>query len=181
VLGPRSASNIWYPDSAWSSQLTAYAHGVEAVPTPPKNAKGSSVPHQQDTARRLEIELAAMEATGAHHEALGYSVQDVSGDNVGWDLECTKGPVVLCIEVKGTSATWPPVCVEVTPNEYATMTAPGLRESYRLSIVCVAGKARTVVVFSWSDETARCVSETGAATLTVKPLIAARLEVTTDD
>jgi len=179
--GAMGQSNVWYPDDAWSSKLTAYARGATTIPAPPKSAKGSYVPHQQDTARRLEIERAAMEATRVHYAALHYAVKDVSDDNVGWDLECRKGPVILRVEVKGTSATWPVVCVEVTPNEYAKMTAPELRELYRLSIVCVARNSRTVVVFSWSHKTARWISETGAAALTVKPLIAARLEVTMDE
>jgi hypothetical protein len=60
-------------------------------------------------------------------------------------------------------------------------STPDFKDSYRLCVVCVAGDERAVAVFSWSAETARWISETGAAALKVKPITAARLEVVTDE
>jgi hypothetical protein len=179
--GGMGQSNVWYPTEEWASKLVAYATKFGSNAPQPLTLKATYVPHLQDTARRLEVEQAAMEATAAYYDARGYTVDDVANQNRGWDLECRKGPYLLRVEVKGTSAPWPSVCVEVTPNEYGKMTLPELRDSFRLAVVCVGDHASAVAVFSWSDETERWISETGAASLRVKEIVAARIEVVTDE
>lgn len=93
--------------------------------------------YQPDPERRREIEIAAMEFVTDHFEVKGYTVQDVSKANLGYDLVAAKGDSNLCIEVKGRSGT--EVTADFTVNEFATIRLEqrGKFEdgSYRICIV----------------------------------------------
>ena len=92
---------------------------------------------QPDIKRRQKIETAAMEAVQAHFRGLDYDVNDVSAENLGYDLLATCGDEVLCIEVKGRSGT--DVIADFTFNEYDQIKLEERRKfpdgSYRICIV----------------------------------------------
>ena len=70
-----------------------------------------------------------------HYSRLGYVVDSVETDNVGWDLEARfENEVRLKIEVKGLSG--PEPNVGLTPNEYDKFTEKA--NDYRLAIVTSA-------------------------------------------
>ena len=61
------------------------------------------------------IELQGMKVTTDFYRWMGYSVQDVSAEKVGYDLLCQAEVKELCVEVKGTTSNEPEV--NITPNE----------------------------------------------------------------
>jgi len=65
---------------------------------------------------------------------LGYKVNSVELDNLGWDLEVIRKQTILTIlrvEVKGKSGS--NISVDLTPNEYKKMML--YKNSYRLAVV----------------------------------------------
>ena len=85
---------------------------------------------QIDSKERKAIESAAVDAAKAHYRALGYEVESVECENLGWDLNVRKdGEIFRCVEVKGTKA--PSIKVELTSNEYGKSGC----ELYRLAVV----------------------------------------------
>lgn len=62
------------------------------------------------------VELEAMRLATCGYEDDNYVVQDVSKQNLGWDLEARRGDTVAYIEVKGTTGPLPEFFV--TPNEH---------------------------------------------------------------
>ena len=82
---------------------------------------------------RAKIERAAVDAVTAHYCMLGCKVQSVEDDNVGWDLNVSKGgEIYRQVEVKGTKN--PDIRVELSSNEYDKSG----NKLYRLAIVCNA-------------------------------------------
>jgi hypothetical protein len=101
-----------------------------------------------DQATRDRIEAAAMTHMAHHFEASGLVVQDVSDQNLGYDLEVTdaKGTSVHKVEVKGTSAQTPGFFL--TRNERACSE----REStWRLAVVTDALGAAKHQVYTPED------------------------------
>ncbi|MCV5372714.1 DUF3883 domain-containing protein, partial [Escherichia coli] len=83
----------------------------------PNKGKRGKIDHET----KLKIEKTAVDLTIDYYVQLGYIVDSVEKDNVGYDLKATSGNKTLYIEVKGTSAkdhTSANVCL--TPNEYKT-------------------------------------------------------------
>ncbi len=65
---------------------------------------------------------------------MGYKVNSVELDNLGWDLEVIRKQTILTIlrvEVKGKSGS--NISVDLTPNEYKKMML--YKNSYRLAVV----------------------------------------------
>lgn len=142
-------SNVWYPMShtdkpevsAFTKRLTKYigATAGTALPVDESGDKGKSGGgkgwrSKPDHAHNTLVEEAAVEAVWKHYEAAGFAVKSVEEDNLGWDLEATKGAQVLRLEVKGTSGA--AIYFELTPNEYAKLKAHAT--SYRVCAVCDA-------------------------------------------
>jgi hypothetical protein len=92
--------------------------------------------HQTDPILRQKVERVAIEVTTACFTQLGYLVDSVEHDNVGWDLDAVLENRKLKLEVKGLSGS--EIVVELTPNEFVAMREH--RDLYRL---CVVAKART--------------------------------------
>lgn len=81
------------------------------------------------------MEKAAVKLVRKHYSLLGYIVESVETDNVGWDLEAILADeVCLKIEVKGLSG--PEPRVGLTPNEYVKFVEN--EDDYRLAIVTCA-------------------------------------------
>lgn len=67
--------------------------------------------------QNAKVEQAAMHTVRRHLESRGWQVEDVSRDNVGWDLTARRGEATTHIEVKGVSGTRPHFLLTV--NEHA--------------------------------------------------------------
>ncbi len=80
-----------------------------------------------------KVEKAAMDTVRAHFESEGWQVEDVSRDNVGWDLTARRGAVTAHLEVKGISGTRPHFLLTV--NEHATAASD---PDWRLAVVTLA-------------------------------------------
>ncbi len=130
--GAMGQSNVWFADSALGRKFVAKVKKVMADPSLPsdrlKRRRGV-----HDQARKVRVEQAAIDLTWAYYESNGYKLRDVQKDNVGWDLEATRGREKLLLEVKGLSGG--ELTVELTPNEYSQMNASAHRKRYRLCVV----------------------------------------------
>ena len=71
---------------------------------------------QADVEKRRRIEEAAVVAVGTKLERLGFTIQSVEKENVGYDLVATRDGEVLHIEVKGRSGS--DVSADLTVNEF---------------------------------------------------------------
>jgi len=107
--------------------------------------KGSVV----DQERKVQVEKSAINKTTSYFEDLGFVVESVEGDNVGWDLEAKKdGKLLFRIEVKGLSGE--DIKVELTPNEYANMNK--FISNYQLCVVSRALSDMPILkVFSYDE------------------------------
>jgi hypothetical protein len=103
---------------------------------------------------------------------LGYEVDSVESDNVGWDLNAVHGQRQLKLEVKGLSSSQ--LRVELTPNKYDKMKAP--RESYRVCVVTDALSSPELAVFAFSQETQRWEDQDGRI-LQIDEIVAARCSI----
>lgn len=113
-----------------------------------------SSPRQADPEKRMKVEQAAIEYVKAHYKGKGFGAcRSVEKDNIGWDLEFTRGSVDLLVEVKGCSG--PNATVELTPNEWKAMQQK--KHQYRLAIVTDAlGTPKlTIVSYNGSDKSWR--------------------------
>lgn len=78
-----------------------------------------------------EVEEEAIRMATEFYVGNGYTVSSVETDNLGWDLQASKGDKTLKIEVKGLSGT---VCsIGLTANEYRAFHRE--KDDYRLFIV----------------------------------------------
>lgn len=87
--------------------------------------------------RRKQIEVAAIVAVGSKLEDMGYKVQSVEDENIGYDLVATRDGEVLHFEVKGRSG--PDVSADLSVNEYNCLKKYELEKQpsahYRIAIV----------------------------------------------
>jgi hypothetical protein len=108
---------------------------------------------------RQAVEVAAQTAVEELYREQGYSVEDVSHLNRGWDVEATQGLLTLRVEVKGRSGET--VDAELTPNEYRRMAAND--PTFRLCVVTDAldPTALRVHEFAWVPASAAWVTSDG--------------------
>ena len=141
--GGMGQSNVWYAESISRSYKTKVRDLLSGShkPRSPRHP-----PRSSDPAHRAAVEIEAMKLAKRHYNDLEYSVEDVSNQNLGWDLQAKKGSVVLNIEVKGLSGH--SRTIELTPNEYTAFSAQDL--NYRLCIVtsCLSKPVLTVCFFN---------------------------------
>ncbi len=118
----------------------------------------NSKPWQPDSYKRQKIEKIAVELITKHYEAMGYMVDSVEKDNIGWDLEATLSGELLKIEVKGLSQE--ELLIELTPNEYDKMKK--YKDSYRIAVVMDGlGKNPLLKILSFSRKSAQWEDECG--------------------
>ncbi|MEX0718548.1 MAG: DUF3883 domain-containing protein [Planctomycetaceae bacterium] len=152
TTGGPGQSNVWYADDPEvhgkiRQNVLEFVAKWQESNWRKENVSGT--PRQPDPFRRQQIERAAVEYVTRHFTAGGYVVDSKETDNVGWDLEATRGREMLRLEVKGLSAS--AICVELTPNEYAKMREH--RDSWRLCVVTSALTHPALAIFAWSSET----------------------------
>ena len=152
-------SNVWYADSKKHEKfkkevldyITDFKKGrIKKIP--PKTLR------QHDPYKRSIIEKKATDVVKREFERDGYYINSVEQDNLGWDLEATKGDITLKIEVKGLSQQ--EINIELTPNEYRMM------ERYKDSdyVICVVTnilKKPRLSTFLYSPESNRWEDKKG--------------------
>lgn len=127
---------FWYADSEESREFVKSIKEYINLPHASINnlkriTKNSKSFRNSNIEQRLETEKAAIEFVWGYYTNLGYNIKSVEKDNVGWDLEASKGVKKLCIEVKGLYGTGRQV--QLSPNEYRHFTEK--KQNYRLCIV----------------------------------------------
>jgi hypothetical protein len=144
-------SNIWYaddPDQHRQFRLSVLnfieTRQVPKVPLP----EGSSAPRQPDPLLRQQVEQIAIDTTTERFTHLGYRVDSVEQDNIGWDLNAVSGKRELKLEVKGLSGSQ--LVVDLTPNEYDAMQKH--RDSYRVCVVMDAFTAPCLAILAYSPD-----------------------------
>jgi hypothetical protein len=105
--------------------------------------------HQADPFKREQVERSAIATTTAHFAKIGYDIESVEADNVGWDLDAVhqRTGIRLRLEVKGLSGG--EVVADITPQEYQMMGK--YKESYRVCIVtrCLEKAHKSLHVFAY--------------------------------
>jgi hypothetical protein len=124
---------------------------------------------QSDPFLRQKIERIAIDLTCKRFNQLGYTVQSVERDNLGWDLEASQASRLLRLEVKGLSGNQ--LTIELTPNEYTAMQS--YRESYRLCVVTNALTTPSLEVFAYSPDSGQWEND-GRTVLRVAERVGAR-------
>jgi hypothetical protein len=169
--GSFGQANIWYADDrvVHGPLRRAILDYVETRRLPSAQKSSGPAPRQPDLLLRQKVEQIAVRQTAAYFRSLGYHVETVERDNVGWDLNARLVHRHLRLEVKGLSGS--PVLVELTPNEYAAMRQ--YRESYRLCVVINALTEPQLEIFSYSPDSDQWESPQ-RRTLTIQEMVAAR-------
>lgn len=156
-------SPFWYGDKSADEQIRQLVAGkkfnVRSSQKPPsKQSRGGWI---QDPAERMQIENIAMETVRRHYSENGYQVEDISGENRGYDFLAQSQTAELHVEVKGCKGNF--VCVELTPNEFSY--AKKNHKMFRLCVVLDALKKQNLKVFrpnakvdQWYDESGNKLS-----------------------
>jgi hypothetical protein len=174
VPGGMGQSNIWYADQPENSSFREDVLGfVTRRRIPPSKQfrpkKGRS--WQPDPHRCQKVEGRAIDLVVEHYTRLGYAVDSVEKDNVGWDLEAELRDKLLRLEVKGLSHNT--VSIELTPNEYDKMKQH--RPSYRICVVTNAlSNEPTLQVFSFSPDTHKWEDDDGNQ-LSITEVVSAKM------
>ena len=150
--GGMGQSNVWYADDpsvAEFRQDVINFVNTDKIPTRQNNPLQDGQPRQPDPYKRQRVEQIAITLTTGYYANLGYSVDSVEKDNVGWDLEAKLDNKLVRLEVKGLSQN--EIQIELTPNEYASLQK--YRETYRLCIVTGAlSDSPNLRIFSFSPD-----------------------------
>ncbi len=173
-------SNVWYADSDVGIDFRSTVN--EFILDYKKRKSKEVVAEQErqikshvDLAAKKKVEWVAIKRTREYFENLGYICRSVESENLGWDLEFTKGNVKLFVEVKGLSQSY--ISVLLSINEYEKMRDN--RDSYRLAVVtnCLdPNREPTINVFSFITEKDGWFDKYGHE-LNVEELVAARCEL----
>jgi hypothetical protein len=169
-------SNVWYASRAINvpfkqSVLDFVTTGrVPSKQPPPRKEK----PRQTDPYKRQRVEKSAIKLTTEYYESLGYAVDSVEKDNIGWDLEAILHGRLLRLEVKGLSQK--ELLIELTPNEYEKMRK--YQDSYRICVVIDALDSEPLLrIFSFSSESGQWEDIKGNQ-LTITEITSARMAMT---
>ncbi|OLT46103.1 hypothetical protein BJF87_23275 [Gordonia sp. CNJ-863] len=100
-----------------------------------------------DTATNKLVEEAAIDAVTAHYRSLGYRVDDVGSQKIGWDLTCSSRLNGLRrVEVKGVAGREPSILL--TRNELRSARED---KYWELAIVTSALTEPTIAIFTAQD------------------------------
>ncbi len=169
--GGMGQANIWYADAPESKALLKEVLKFIAGNRKKVNAKRS---RKTDPERNAKVEKSAIKNTIKYFESIGYIVESVEKDNVGWDLEATLGNKKLLIEVKGLSGSG--LSVELTPNEYSAFSKED--DLYRLCVVYDALDKPSLLVCRFSKESGSWIVEGNQkSTINIKQKQSASIEI----
>ena len=148
-------SNIWYADQ--EKNLPIIHNVIEFIKQKESsNHITTKRTNKVNQERKVEVEKTAIQVCCAHFENLGYEIESVEKDNLGWDLVAKSSKRELRIEVKGLSGSV--FFVELTPNEYKAFSEK--KEDYRLAVVVNALKQPKLSVCRYSSERKAWIVET---------------------
>jgi len=164
-------TNIWYGDSneAFVEKAKKYIYEGKMPITKNKNTR-KTVAWQPDPLIRLKVEEKAVKHVIKYYEKIGFDVDSVEKDNIGWDLTAVKEKIKLKLEVKGLSGK--EIVTEMTPNELKNLEAD--KNNYRLCIVTEALTKPMLRVFAYSEENGKWTSEDDI-TIKFEKIISARI------
>lgn len=149
-------SNVFYADA--NPQFAVDVLKYIATGKLPKGKKGNEKgARQHDPLKRIEVEKAAIKAVETHYKSLGYKIESVEREKVGWDLTASAGRLQLHLEVKGLSGST--IVAELTPNEYGYLSKND--SNYRLCIVVDALTSPNLHIFSFEPETSTWTDKVG--------------------
>ncbi len=154
--GAMGQRNIWYADNNadYVEKVLKYVR-TGVFPTSSSKTKGSA--RQNDPLKRMEVETKAVKIVTKHYKKLGYEIDSVEKDNVGWDLNAMNGRIQLKLEVKGLSGK--DIATELTPNEYKHLNKD--KGNYRLCIVVETLTKPKLLIFSYSIDNDEWTNENG--------------------
>lgn len=171
VEGGMGQSSVWYADKP---NLKGFLKDVGRLIQGKKRRSKRKQPHKTDPKKNAEVEKAAINTTTQHFKNIGYTVKSVEKDNVGWDLEATKGKRTLLIEVKGLSGE--ALSVELTPNEYQCLDKQ--EDNYRLCVVSTALTNPDLYICRYSKKKRKwTVKDHKTATIEIKPRKSASINI----
>lgn len=149
-------SNVWYADS--DNGIKFRQKTMEFIIYFNKNKSHEIVKEHErvmqskiDIKIKKKVEVTAIERIKEYYEELGYKCWPVEKENLGWDLEFTKGNVKLLVEVKGLSQSY--ISVLLSHNEYKKMR--NNTKNYRLAVVtnCLDQERKpTINIFTYIPE-----------------------------
>ena len=88
-------SNIWYADTAEGQPVVESVLAlVNGTSRPPATRRGKTDPEHN-----ANVEKAAVRVVRRHYSKLGYAVESVEEDNVGWDLEASEIPSCVLLSL----------------------------------------------------------------------------------
>lgn len=153
-------SNVWYAEHnpKFKELVNQYIfYGIFPKMSQSSQPKRSS-PRQTDVLKRIEVETKAIKFVTKYYQRMGFSVESVEADNVGWDLTAINSRMNLKLEVKGLSGDL--LSAELTPNEFKCLESNV--KSYRLCIVTEAlSKFPRLRIFAYSLDKNAWTSEDG--------------------
>jgi len=172
--GGMGRANVWYADQAINTSFRRDVLNFVNTGKIPKNKQPQTKngrPWQPDPYKRQKVEKIAVEMTIKYYEDLGYVVDSVEKDNVGWDLEAILPDKLLKIEVKGLSQE--ELVIELTPNEYDKMKK--YKDSYRIAVVTNAlSKNPLLKILSFSPESVEWEDDQGTP-VRINEIVSARI------
>ncbi|WP_321343155.1 protein NO VEIN domain-containing protein [uncultured Draconibacterium sp.] len=150
-------SNVWYAENVPDFIVSVKKYISKRV-LPESKTKTDGKPRQNDSSKRRKVEDEAVRLVTEYFEKLGYIVESVEKDNVGWDLTATRNRIHLKLEVKGLSGS--NISTELTPNEYKHLRKD--KKNYRICIVTKALKKKAKLrIFRYSNESKQWISSEG--------------------
>ena len=173
-IGWMGQSNIWYANKKtdFKQKVSDFVNNYNIQKTMQYDQQKEERNRQLDPYKRQKIEKIAIEKTVEYYKKLGYMVDSVEKDNLGWDLEASINSKLLKIEVKGLSQE--KISIELTPNEYEKMK--GEKENYRISVVTNALDTPVLTIFLFSPENRKWEDDNGNE-LKIIESISARMRV----
>jgi len=143
--GGMGQRNIWYGDNNPEFVKKVFTYIASGIFPQTKNKNRGSA-RQTDPLKRIEVEKKAVKKVIKHYEKLGYEIQSVEKDNVGWDLNAYNRKINLKLEVKGLSGN--DIATELTPNEYKNLKAD--KGNYRICVVVDVLTSPKLFIFAYS-------------------------------
>jgi hypothetical protein len=125
-------SQIWYADDYpdFKKRCSYYINNYNDIKT--VDVRKTIKAYQQDQERKKLIETRAVEEVKKFYETQQFSIVTREKENIGWDLDISKGNIKFHVEVKGTASLG--INVQFSPNEFEQMKQKRL-DGYKVAIV----------------------------------------------
>lgn len=169
-------SNVWFADKDFPYVIKFREEVIEYINSHSEKKDGiTRKAVKVDVEAKNRVEKAAVDFVTKQYKNLGYSIKSREKDNIGWDLDATKGKIHLKLEVKGLAGSQ--ISVHISANEYEKMNAN--KDDYRLCVVINAILSPKMIVFIYDKSSGAWVSDcnpTIKLSFDVHPTYVARVE-----